>query len=577
MSSVRHFYSSGLMLLKRVLSVREIFLGLLTSLDWRSVSNLYEALPEHFRRDLFGDSVWFSRQIGRNVKPLDVIPLRSAALGFADFMSLWHLSLHCLDLRDPRDHATLTPYFNYVTDCFMPSELFPAQPREAHYSAICFLPASAPQPFANTLWVAEVTADQVKIFRPMRHALRFVCAFSVSREIRQFAVSGEGSTVLLLDEHGHVSLVRLGPDSLRILRDTRLVIPEDEDLKSVFADENRFILRDRTWTFWEHCYDPERGKLSSRILCDPSTLFPTVLLKSGGKRFSSFPDFGRVGKSSYLYLPETENAPDCLVTAEFCPTPKEKEKRHPGTCHVLQLLSSPGDPNSEPHYLVVTNGAIVDYLTDYTRTSLFIVVLTWSDEFAFRRIPASVTRCRPEACSMTFDRTGTMNLGIYRIDLSDIVTKPGKLPPSFNATPLYYIPSDPSMLDEVPVWLNQQDDKKPYGKTFSWQTEAHYRAHANSRFLCVCQSHTCLLLFALAAEKKTPPFGIDISSTVEVNTVCSSAEMFCFAAITSQDARLKICSLCPEKAELFQTEMRNQTAPLESPVITTVRMMRSRP
>jgi hypothetical protein len=260
----------------------------------------------------------------------------------------------------------------------------------------------------------------------------------------------------------------------------------------------------------------------------------------------------------YLYLPPRPSiSEECLMTHEFC-TAMEESCTHPRRCHILQFLMAPRREESRPYYLVVPNGVVADAVTDYSRSSVFVVVLGWASEFLFRTFPPSVVRSRPpEVCSVKFKHQNEMrNLYVYEVRMADLSTAA----PAVSAVPLFYAPSDRSMLDRAGprVWAREES----FGDSFSLAAVGNYAACANKRFLCVSQSGNCILFFSLAADRTSRPFGLNLSEPITPHTLVTSAEMYFVAGIRPERetnindrGKMKICCLCPDKAESYQVEM----------------------
>lgn len=549
--------------LRDCLGVREFFIGLLARLNWNDAANFFRALPRNWRNQLFAPSVWYPSFIAPRVHPLSMIGLQPAPISFEDFMSVWHMSVHAIDIRIRSEHAILRSNYNFAVDSFVPGRLLGVPPPAgAGYSALIFLPSIAPTPFQNSLWVCQTPGNEIKILQPRMEGLASVAEFVVPSEIRSFAVSPGGTTVLLLNDVHKLSLVRLGEYSME-LRITQAVVPSGETFKnSVFVDEDSFVARDRNWTFWVYTHDRVTNAFSKRMLFTPELLFPTTVTKSGKRMYRCFPDMGRVGKGSYLYLPAVPppgESPDCLAIAEYCCTPGvDRQMKHPSLCHVLQLAVSPGS-GCRPYYLVVESGLITDYIADYERRCIFIVVLTWSSETLFRTFPPRATRIRPSHCSMTFDVPNMTSLCIYRLGLSVFDGGPG----SVGAEPLFYVPSEKFQLMSPPITDPDAGEgrwsEKKFSRTYSMRSDWHYRASCCRRYLAVCHSPFLLLLFSLASKKKTPPFELSLAESVDVRTVSCSEELFLVAGISNppQKSNLKICAMCPRNADLFQIEMQS--------------------
>lgn len=566
--------------------MREMFLGLMLQLDWRSISSLYEALAPSWRSRLFGNSTWYGKKIapvalGR-LRVGEVVTLRGEALSFRDFMAIWHLTAHSFDLIDMRRHSILSANYHYVTDIFVPGDVLPEQPTDLNYTAACFLPACAPFPFANSLWLAEFRTRAVKIFAPTRRGAQAICCYfsPETKEIVEFVVSEGGTSVLLADVQRGITLVRLSENRLEIRR-TRLVLPFGERLRSVHLDEDTFVLRDSDWTYHEHRLDRKRNRLVSTRICRPTTLAPTTLVSEGreiqSREFSAYQASGEIG--AFVYFPERESeSPECLVTTEYCPV-SNRVGRHPMmSSHILQLLPSPRRGDSEPYYLFVSNGMIVDFLPDHSRKSLFVVVLGWASELLFRKFPPSLARHRPaDGCAMRFVQSEMTNLFVYQVRIADL----RGYPTAVSAIPLFYIPSDRMMLErEVPPGVGT--GQHSFGISFGYRMAGNIRGFANRRYLCITQSPVCVLFFSLFAERTSRPFSLGLTRPIRTRSLVTSEEMFYLAGIGTEDrvyasfkGKLNICRLCLDGSKLYQTEMATTTDEGNSSRAPTIATKRS--
>lgn len=546
--------------LQKCLLVREFFIGLLSRLNFESVANLFAALPVAWREQAFPSTIWYATHVAPKVRSMDAVGLRPESLNFPDFMAFWHMAEHAIDIRIRAEHAILRANFNFAVDTYGRGRLLgPPLPRGSKYSALVFLPSTAPKPFQNSLWVCQTPSNDVKIYSPGAKGLKLVGEFAVASGITSFAVSPLGTTVLLLNDVYKMSLVRLEEYSLQ-LRITQMVVPSGETFKnSVFVDENSFIARDRNWTFWLYTHSLDTNAFQKRVFHIPDLLFPTTVTRSGKRMFRSFPDMSRVGLGSFLYLPAAAEGrvSDCLVMAEFCCTlGVDRRMKHPSLCHVLQLSVDPGG-RSAAYYFVLENGLITDYIADHERRSIFVVGLTWANEMCFRTFPPHATRAKPSHCTMIFDVPHMTSLCVYRIRMSDFVDLPG----SVCAEPLFYAPSDKRQLVSPPGGGPSGKDETRFSRTYSLRSDWYYRAFACRRYLCVSQSPTIILCFSFAAKKNAPPFEISMEDSIDVRTLACTEEMFIIAGLPgpNESPPIKICVACPHHADLFQVEIREAT------------------
>lgn len=536
----------------RCLIIREVFIGLLRMLDWQTLSNLYEAVPRRLRGTLFPDTTWYADKIAGFVVPINTLSLRPGPISFRDYMSLLHLSIHGLHLKNPMDHNVMKGNYGFLVDAFNPIELKPPQPSKSEYLAICFLPPGAPHPFSSSFWTSD-TNCLVKIFISTPRGLEYLSSFITPGNIQSFAASPGGTTVLLLGLQYNVTIVRLSEGQIDV-GCVELGISYFGGLfrDSIFGEgEDTFVLPDKTWCFYKFTHDRIRRKVTRVSLVSPTFLYPVTVSISGKRAFREFPNTNRTAMMTYLYLPTSPLHPDCLVLAEHCPLVRGATvpQRHSTMKHVLQMLVSPSS-SSDPYYLVFCNGEITDYVSSYERDSVFVVVLTWVEEFLFRKFPPSATRSKPAECLMSFESHSMSNICVYEISLSDFVG----LPEAVKVTPRFYIPSEKKMLETKGPHYDELHPR--FSKTFNLRSDHWYRASCNRRFLIVAHSPHCLLLFSLTAARNTPPFFLNFTDFVDVKTVCSTAEMLYVAAIPNpnQTIKLKVCSICPERAKLYQVE-----------------------
>ena len=515
-------------------------------MDWRSLASFYEyCLDDDVLAACFRDSSAFLRCMRPWHCPK--LDLRPVTMSFSDYMAYWHLARHLTvdrpTRRDARPRYELEVDFRYILK-LRPHSCY------RRFAASGFTPPDSPFPFANAFVLVD-DHESLMIYLRDRHRYRLAVEMPMSSAYKQVEISPSGRTILVLDYESTVNLIVLAENSVTRVQ-TDLVVPLSR-LKGAFGREEEFVLHDSNWTFFKYRLSLSSRTLEKEKLHEPELVGATAT----ARKYKMFDKNDKIA-FNFLYVPRSEDVPETLVFRDTC-----AKGRHPCN-NRLQIVVWPGTAKETVYHLSTEEGEIVDFLPDWERKRLFVLVFTPRTREGFLIFPVSAKRI-PAPC-VEFARKSFANIGIYALDLRGV-----------EGTEDYLLFSGrfffPSFVDAIPekeidAPLEEKIPPPALPKTFKTFIDPRdgyaIRSVCNRRYLCVAVNSWRIICFALAGRRRIRPFSLENVNVL--GSFSTTAEMDVMAVMensvyTPSYDQVSLITLCPHNAKLFQIEHANLFEP----------------
>jgi hypothetical protein len=522
---------------ERAFSSRDVFEIVVGSLNWSDVASFYKAVPQVFEPYTY--STMYSKKLSKWHQKESHFNLKPVALTFKHYMLLWHYRIHCLDLGDHFDRPH--PNFDLPLDGFHSIYCKPEGPKK-YFMDCKFFPPEAPYPFSNGL-IFSLKSFGLEFYQLSKDGYWRIGDIIIGCTIVSIVISPGGRLILCLDENHFIYVVVVKLLAVTFIKTG--IKNQTWILNGMFKDERTFVTFDNNWDFWLISID-EENNFSKTLLYTPEMTAPIIYLPNWGKVWDS-----RQGTyyeaMGFLYSPGGKNEISFLVIGDNCDNGKH------GCRHYLQIVTQPEKDCNQSYFVSTDNCVITDYLLDWTRKKMFVIVLTTLSQQQFRIFTPIAIKNKLLNCKIKLEKERLQNLGVYELDFSDLNGNEEEL--EFKAK--FYMPTKTTMLELYKPRLKwpTADD---FGKRFSFHDRGKITGFCNRIFLAIRHNSYNVLLFPLAMDYKGSPFSISVARHHSIYASTAENEFMAFLPGTGSSYESimapRISRFCPHNSNLFQIE-----------------------